>query len=264
MNLKEKIVKLYVFLFARKFFYKWNKLLYRLSIGGLGVLNYQTSKLSGECAFLKSYLRHQSGVLIDVGANQGSYTKEALAIQSNLKIYCFEPHPKTFQILKKNISNFKNVKTINKGLSSSNGILTLYDYQDNDGSLHASLFREVITSIHHAGDAIKHEVEVITLDDLIDKEKIDEVSLLKIDTEGNELEILRGGAKALSSGKIKAIHFEFNEMNVISRTYFRDFWEILSGYKIYRLLPKDMLEIKSYSPLNCEIFAYQNIVAIKK
>lgn len=82
--------------------------------------------------------------------------------------------------------------------------------------------------------------------------------------EGNELAVLKGGEKSISEGKIKAIHFEFNEMNVSSRVFFRDFWKLLKDYQIYRLLPREMLEINHYSPLTCEIFAYQNIVAILK
>jgi len=74
--------------------------------------------------------------------------------------------------------------------------------------------------------------------------------------------VLRGGIKTLKKKKIKAIHFEFNEMNVVSRCFFRDFWKILDQYKFYRLLPNGMLEIRNYTPLSCEIFAYQNIVAI--
>jgi len=53
-------------------------------------------------------------------------------------------------------------------------------------------------------------------------------------------------------------------MNVSSRAFFRDFWRLLENYQFYRLLPNHMLEIKNYSPLSCEIFAYQNIVAILK
>jgi hypothetical protein len=42
----------YRFLFARNFFYKFNKFLYKCSLSGLGVLNYQNDKISGEDFFL--------------------------------------------------------------------------------------------------------------------------------------------------------------------------------------------------------------------
>ena len=49
----QKIIDVYVFLFARPFFLRLNKLLYRLSLSGLGILNYKTSKISGEKYFIE-------------------------------------------------------------------------------------------------------------------------------------------------------------------------------------------------------------------
>jgi FkbM family methyltransferase len=260
----EKIITAYVLLFGRPRFQKFNKLLYRLSLGGLGILNYRDLRISGEKYFLEKYLPKNHGVLVDVGANQGNYALEALGICPSIKIFAFEPHPITFASLKENIKKSDNITAINKGMSSENSVLALYDYPSNDGSSHASLFQDVITEIHRAGSAVSHDVELTTLDQFIELENIKEIDLLKIDTEGNELQVLMGGVNAIKSKKIKVIHFEFNEMNVSSRAFFRDFWKLLDGYQFYRLLPSDMLEIKVYSPLQCEIFAYQNIVAILK
>ena len=86
----------------------------------------------------------------------------------------------------------------------------------------------------------------------------------KIDVEGNEFSVLRGMKMALLSGKVNAIHFEFNEMNVMSRIFFKDFYDFLTDYQFYRMLQDGLVEIGEYNPLFCEIFAYQNIVAIKK
>lgn len=255
------LIRIYVFVFARTVFSKFNKLLFRLSLGGLGVLNYKTSAESGERSFLKGYLPGRKGVLIDVGANKGHYSQEALKYNPTINIYAVEPHPKIFTYLSANLRG-KNVVTINKGLSRESGILKLYDHADKDGSPHASLFEDVIADIHGAAATVAHQVEVTTLDKIVEAHNINEISLLKIDTEGNELEVLRGSANTLSKRKIKAIHLEFNEMNVISRVFFKDLWRMLSGYKFYRLLPDEMLPIRTYSPLGCEIFAYQNIVAI--
>ena len=53
----QKIIDIYVFLFARIRFLKFNKLLYRLSLAGMGILNYKTSKVSGEKAFIEKFPR---------------------------------------------------------------------------------------------------------------------------------------------------------------------------------------------------------------
>ena len=129
----EKLIEVYVWLFARNIFEKWNKLLYRLSLGGLGILNYKTSTVSGERAFLKNYLLNKSGVVFDVGANKGDYSREVININPEINVYAFEPHPKTFKKLSENLSGTTNIKIINKGLSDASGVLALYDYLENDG-----------------------------------------------------------------------------------------------------------------------------------
>jgi len=101
------------------------------------------------------------------------------------------------------------------------------------------------------------------LDDFTEKEKITYIDFLKIDTEGNELAVLLGASNLLEHKKIGCIHFEFNEMNIISRVFFRDFRKTLCNYDLYRLLPNGLLPICD-SPVLNELFAYQNVIALPK
>ncbi|MEQ6331736.1 FkbM family methyltransferase [Pseudomonas chengduensis] len=259
----DKFLYAYALIFSRKCFIKWHKFLHRISLSGLGILNYKSDRVSGESNFLKWYMSQVSGVVLDVGGNEGRYARVVRQNNNDVKIYSFEPHPKTFPKLLANTSKI-NVISINKGLSSEEGTLTLYDYADGDGSTHASLYQNVLTDLHHSNACVAHEVAVTTIDAFVDENNISQISLLKIDVEGNEYEVLRGAKETIASGKIMAIHFEFNEMNVASRIFFYDFWKLLEGYSFYRLLPAGMLEIENYNALYCEIFAYQNIVAIRR
>jgi hypothetical protein len=138
-----------------------------------------------------------------------------------------------------------------------------HDHGHDDGSAHASIHKGVIEEIH-SSQSVRYEVEVSTLDDFVATNNISKIDLLKIDTEGNELNVLLGATESLRAGLIDVIHFEFNEMNVISKTYFKEFWDLLSGYEFYRILYGGMHRIQSYNALTCEIFAYQNIIAVKK
>lgn len=73
---------------------KLNKLLYSLSIRGLGILNYESSYLSGEAAWLHRCLSGLSDpIVFDVGANVGNYTAEVLKANHAASVYAFEPHP---------------------------------------------------------------------------------------------------------------------------------------------------------------------------
>ena len=259
-----KIVsKIYHFILGRKFFYRLNNFIYYLSLKNIGVLNYENNNVSGETYFLKKYVsKIKNGVIFDVGANVGDYSKLLRELNKEVEIYSFEPHPITFKKLLENTKRL-NIKTYNLGVGSKDGILRLYDYADSDGSSHASLYREVIEEIHK-GKVIEHEVKIIDLDKFVVEHGIDRVNLLKIDTERNELNILKGFEKFISQNKVNMIHFEFNEMNTISRVFFKDFWQFLPNYNFYRMLKDGLMPIKNYNPVFCEIFGYQNIVAILK
>lgn len=260
----DKLFILYAYIFGRLFFSKFNKLLYLLSLRGLGILNSQNDYLTGEKIWINKYLKGKMKPLIlDVGANVGNYSKMILSANHHAKILAFEPHPITFKKLISNI-NSANFQAFNFGASHSKGKIKLYDYESNNGSQHASIFVNVIKDIHKK-QAISLEVEIIQLDDFLTEKNIFEVDLLKIDTEGNEYNVLVGLKSFITERKIKAIHFEFNEMNIISKSTFKDFWDILSDYNFYRLLPGGaLLQIKNYSPLGTEIYAFQNIIAILK
>ena len=54
----KSIINIYKFLFAKNFFYKFNLLIHRLSLSGLGVMDFEGST-KGEKAFLKSYLKEK-------------------------------------------------------------------------------------------------------------------------------------------------------------------------------------------------------------
>lgn len=254
------LFRLYRILFARSAFYKFNLLIFNLGLRGMGIRNFETDSASGEAHFIKRHVPLiDAGVVIDVGANVGDYSKKVREANSRVSIYAFEPHPVTYQQLKKNIADL-HIEAINSGVGSSSGVLNLYDYAEDDGSSHASLYQEVIEKIHKS-KATMHEVKVIALDEFAEQNNVDRVHLLKIDTEGNELEVLKGFKKYLEADKVDLIHFEFNEMNVVSRVLFKDFMELLPNYDFFRMLPDELVPIEKYHPLYCEIFAYQNIVA---
>ena len=84
----------------------------------------------------------------------------------------------------------------NAACGSIPGNFTLYDHTEGAGTEHASLYRGVIEGIHK-GVPVEHLVNVTTLDQFAGDHDIELIHLLKIDTEGNELEVLKGAAGLL-------------------------------------------------------------------
>lgn len=265
----DKFFYVYRLLFARRFFAKFNKFLYNCALRGLGVLNYQDMKVSGEIRFLNynlkpDYLKKNKYVVFDVGANIGHYTKLIKGIMPSSIVFSFEPHPETFNELSNNCMNYKDVHLFNCALSSQKGFLNLFDYKTRDASSHASLSSEVFEVVY-GSKTTSHKVEVSTVDLISKNNDIKYIDFLKIDVEGHELDVLKGASDMIHNNKIRVIQFEFTQLNTTTRLFFRDFWSLLSPkYKIYRLLPSGLLELKSYDPISNEIFGYQNLIAIHK
>lgn len=249
--------------FARRSLYRLNKFLYLLSLRGMGMYGAidDCSSTGGEALFLKriSGVWPKEAIIIDVGANVGHYSQAVLDLAAHARVFAFEPHPRTFATLTEALA--ERAEAINCGCGSRKGRATLFDYRENDGSTHATLHREVFDKLYRS-QVISHEVNIIRLDDFIAERKLENIDLLKIDTEGNELEVLKGAAKAIAKGKVDVIHFEFNSMNVVSRSFLKDFIDLLPDYKFARLLPDGPVELGLYAPVTHEIFAYQNLIAV--
>jgi FkbM family methyltransferase len=263
-SMSQMALQVYAFLFARKFFYRINRFLFHASLRGLGILNYANDVASGERHFLRNYLSSlQQPTVVDVGANEGSYVIDIMAMQASAKIFAFEPHPVTYRRLLSKTAGFKNLTPVNAACGSACAQLVLCDYAGSEGTEHASLYSRVIEEIHK-GKSDQHVVDVVNLDTFAKEYGISLIHLLKIDAEGHELEVLRGAVNLLRENRIRAIQFEFNEMNVVSEVFFKDFCNLLPNYKFYRMLRDGLIALDPYRAISCELFAYQNIVAFPK
>jgi FkbM family methyltransferase len=245
-----------------------NQFLFAASLRGMGILNYRDADQSGERHFLERLAAAWDvvdtwpvlrPVVLDVGAHQGEYSRLVRATLPDAEIHAFEPHPSSAEQLASRLEG--RVTIVASAVGSSRGMLDLYDYADADGSSHASAYRGVIETIHgRPSKALK--VPVLPLDTYVEEKNLTHILLLKIDTEGHELRVLEGALSSLGRGIIECVQFEFNEMNVVSRSFLKDIAAALGDYELFRLLPRGMVRLRIV-PLD-ELFAYQNIVAIRK
>jgi len=259
--MKKLIFTIYRKLFANKTFSGLNRYLYTLSLKGLGINNYENDYLSGESYFMGKLHLSGDDIIFDVGANIGNYANHVRILFPETKIFSFEPHPKIYEILKRNCTN--NIKTFNFGFGEDEKQLELYDYAETEeGTEHASIYKDIFEKIYHK-DTTSYTIEIKTIDNFISENSIRKITLLKTDTEGNDFSVLQGAKESIENKLIDIIHFEFNSMNTSSRVFFRDFYYYLGDFNLYRLLPKGVIALKQYEPVYNEIFGYQNIVAIR-
>ncbi|MFC0406750.1 FkbM family methyltransferase [Roseomonas elaeocarpi] len=210
--------------------------------------------------FLRSMAgRLQGGVLFDVGANYGSYADYLARLAPTARIHAFEPHPRTFERLSRHLSG-RSVTLVQTALSDQRGELELFDFADGDGSTQASLSRDAVDMF--ADRVVRHVIECTTLDAYLEQAGIDRVDFLKIDTEGFDLNVLKGAERAIRDRRIGMIQFEFIPANIATRATMRDFFTALPGYEIYRLcLNGALLPLSPYDVKRCEIYVTQNLIA---
>jgi len=137
----------------------------------------------------------KSEIFFDIGANTGLITVQMALLPSAKQIYSFEPGPRAFNALNKNIeiNSFRNCKIYQLGLAEKNDKMKFYipnlEAIPSSASLHPEMYMD------------HHEIEINTMvfDDFVEKEDIKKIDVVKIDVEGTELNVLSGMKKTLQN-----------------------------------------------------------------
>ena len=198
-------------------------------------------------------------VFLDIGANRGDYSLEFSKKFSCVPIYAFEPALETFNILQSKTQKIK-IFCINLGIGEKSKTAELY--YDSLGSGLASLSQRDLSHIKVNFD-LHETISIVTLDEWLKNDQILDDLIVKMDIEGYELFALKGAQEALEA-QIQLIQFEFGGANIDSRTFFRDFWLLLSPrFDIYRLSAKGLDLLTQYSE-GYEIFINTTYYARRK
>lgn len=262
LSWRRRMKSLYQLMMASPRLAGWNKLMFKASLWGMGVLNFEDPQVTGEVHLVKrllpKLLSAEHPVLFDVGAHAGTFTQMLVAQFPHARILAFEPGP----ILARRLEAMRlpGVTVHSVALGPSEGVTTLFDRCDEEASQHASVYREVITDIH-GQEAKSLTVKQTTVDVVARENGIDHIDFMKLDVEGAELGVLKGATGMIARGSIGCIQFEFNEMNVVSRCFLRDFRLLLPGFSLFRLLPRGLLPLE-HDPILTELFAFQNVIAL--
>ena len=144
--------------------------------------------------------------IIDVGSNKGQFALLARIYYPKCSIYSFEPQNKYIKIQKKIF--YKNINFFNFCLGAKNHTMTLNitEKEDSSSLLKPNILNESIYKIKK-----KINVKIKTLDSLLSKKKLNN-SIMKIDVQGFEYQVLKGSLKSLS--KIKYIILELSSKNI--------------------------------------------------
>ncbi|MBI2567661.1 MAG: FkbM family methyltransferase [Candidatus Schekmanbacteria bacterium] len=149
-------------------------------------------------------------IIFDVGAHHGHLSLSFRSLFPKATIYAFEPFPKSFERLKENTSTDPLIKTFNFGLSDTSGQLT---FNSNVASVTNSLLETDTRGEETWGDGVLNTKEKIiaqftTLDSFVREMSIPRIDILKLDVQGAEYMVLRGGRDFLSRSNVTLVYSE--------------------------------------------------------
>ena len=159
-------------------------------------------------------------IIFDVGANIG---QSAISYKSRFPfshVFCFEPISKTFNKLVENIKSYSNIQCFKIAISSSCGVATMLSNGTSSNNRLKNSEKDASNSENH----FLEQVNLVTLDEFCKLNTISHIDYLKIDTEGNDLEVLKGAKKILSIQEIDFIEVEAG-MN-LTNTFHVPFFEL--------------------------------------
>jgi FkbM family methyltransferase len=200
--------------------------------------------------------------VLDIGANIGIVSlRLAQLVGEKGKVHAFEPNPELYKILEKTIqrNHALNLRPHPIALGARMAEMELRIRGGNSGS-GSLILNDSIT------DCKSVSVPVRTLDSIVASEKIEAIRLIKIDVEGFEAEVFRGGSHVLKSIRPQAILFEFIE-KWEGRLGDQPVFEMLkaAGYGFFAI-PKCRFRmyLESCDPENTNDHAITDFLAVQK
>ncbi|MFB2773251.1 FkbM family methyltransferase [Pelatocladus sp. BLCC-F211] len=179
---------------------------------------------------------------IDIGSNIGYMTSiMAKQVGETGSVYCFEPHPEVYEELTENIRiwqasmGWHQINTYRIALSnkSGDGVLKIpADFLENRGTAALFPLSNDACIYNHDNSSPTYTVTLNSLDEFIkNHQNIENISVIKIDVEGHELEVLKGARKLINQQQIRDIVFEEHASYPSNVTKFLE----ENGYTIFRI-----------------------------
>ncbi|HEU5070295.1 MAG TPA: FkbM family methyltransferase [Verrucomicrobiae bacterium] len=152
----------------------------------------------------------KAGVIFDVGANTGQTCVRLAAAFPGAKVFSFEPFPGSFATLEAECRRLPGVEPVNVALGEQAGELEMFANANSETNsiLPATSAAEAWLPSSMIGRVGSVKIAVQTADAFCDERGLARIDLMKIDTQGYELHVLRGAQRMLAQRKVSVINLE--------------------------------------------------------
>ncbi|MGB4843861.1 MAG: FkbM family methyltransferase [Ferruginibacter sp.] len=169
-------------------------------------------KSDGELLRLRWLKEMGINTVLDIGANEGQFALMIRKLMPQATIYSFEPIPHCYEKLKTNFKNDKSFGAFNIACGDADAEIEM---NINDFSPSSSLLE--IDELHvknfkHTAASKKQLIKVKALDGLHNELRLKKPYLIKIDTQGYEDKVIKGGAKMIADAQVVFIELTYKPL----------------------------------------------------
>lgn len=159
---------------------------------------YQEIFRDNDHCLLPDFEGKDTSIIFDVGANEGFYALRTKLKNPNCTVYCFEPNPVEFGTLIENVAynRIKGIEAVNSAVGESDKEIT-FEYLPSVGAISGRGVREISRHWMREEFISVCQVNQMSLDTFCRTHDIPHIDILKIDTEGMEMEVLSGSRNIL-------------------------------------------------------------------
>jgi FkbM family methyltransferase len=172
---------------------------------GYSVRRVRTGDITGRDPFedMRRLTSSARPVVFDVGGNIGQSVQQFRRDFGNPEIYSFEPGEQAFEKLTKNTQGVAGVHVANSGMGAVRETRTFIENELSDMSSFFEPGEDAWGKVTR-----RRALELDTVDDYCNRAGISQIDILKSDTQGYDLEVLRGASRMLSEKRIALIYLE--------------------------------------------------------
>ncbi len=175
--------------------------------------------------------------VVDVGAHHGEEIATFLQMFPEAIVHAIEPTPESLEALRKAYGDTPRVKIHAGSLAEVTGVSLLHMYAASECNSLTAYAPEPSLNRTSLGTAERVPVQTWTLDQFCAEQRLDQIDLLKVDTQGAELRVLAGGVNVLTSRRIRLLALEVSFVPLYEQQAEAD--EILARLRQLQYRPYD-------------------------
>lgn len=206
--------------------------------------------------------------VVDVGARRGilSGLPELKPWKSDINVIAIEPGEEDLEELRQGETGWKSIRFVDTPLAEKKGTVTLYIVPDHKGL--SSLYKVNKEMFHRFAryrqklkfeeKIVERELQATTLDAICT-----EVDILKLDTQGSELDILKGGTNLLQTVSVISIETEYQHL-YFDQPLFKDIVQWLHDFELVHINPNFRESDEGIEPVDAQCFFIRKCIAPSK